>query len=292
MAASRRRTRRRRARRRRRRCRRTRRWSRSRPRRPSRAKRAKAPKPAKGMSALDAAAKALAETGTAMTPKEMIGVMAAKGWWSSPTGKTPAKHALLGVHARGSTRRARRRGSARPHLAGSPSPPGRRRTTRRIGHRIAYEAHAGLVPVGGAKGLRGKEPGAQRVLRDHGPFPSRCRPPLLPCSTRSRQRFSLSRLPLQRPGWDARAGGPRARRRGWQPPPAVPVPWGIAKPGTPPRPSPFRRPLPPSPAAGPGRRSRPAPCPRLAASLPRRSETAQLATTVATKERHGPRVGS
>ena len=48
---------------------------------------------AKGMSALEAAALALAETGKAMTPKEMIGVMAARGWWSSPTGKTP--HATL-----------------------------------------------------------------------------------------------------------------------------------------------------------------------------------------------------
>ena len=48
---------------------------------------------AKGMSALEAAALALAETGKAMTPKEMIGVMAARGWWSSPGGKTP--HATL-----------------------------------------------------------------------------------------------------------------------------------------------------------------------------------------------------
>ena len=40
-------------------------------------------------SALDAAARVLGEAGTAMTCKEMIGAMAAKGYWSSPGGKTP-----------------------------------------------------------------------------------------------------------------------------------------------------------------------------------------------------------
>jgi HB1, ASXL, restriction endonuclease HTH domain len=43
----------------------------------------------KKVSALDAAAKVLAEAGQAMTCKEMIGVMAFKGYWSSPGGKTP-----------------------------------------------------------------------------------------------------------------------------------------------------------------------------------------------------------
>ena len=47
---------------------------------------AKAPK----MSALDAAAKVLAEAGTPMTTGEMIEAMAAKKYWSSPAGKTPA----------------------------------------------------------------------------------------------------------------------------------------------------------------------------------------------------------
>jgi hypothetical protein len=42
------------------------------------------------MSALDAAAKVLTEKGVAMTCPELIGVMAAKGYWSSPNGKTPA----------------------------------------------------------------------------------------------------------------------------------------------------------------------------------------------------------
>ncbi|HLJ92200.1 MAG TPA: winged helix-turn-helix domain-containing protein [Gemmataceae bacterium] len=55
--------------------------------------RAKAPKKEKDpgkLSALDAAAKVLAETGRAMTCQELIGAMAAKGYWSSPAGKTPA----------------------------------------------------------------------------------------------------------------------------------------------------------------------------------------------------------
>jgi hypothetical protein len=51
------------------------------------------PAPAKSpkrMSALDAAAKVLAETGRPMSCAELIAAMAAKGYWSSPKGKTPA----------------------------------------------------------------------------------------------------------------------------------------------------------------------------------------------------------
>jgi short subunit dehydrogenase-like uncharacterized protein len=44
----------------------------------------------KKMSALDAAAKVLGEKGVAMTCPELIGAMAAKGYWTSPGGKTPA----------------------------------------------------------------------------------------------------------------------------------------------------------------------------------------------------------
>lgn len=43
----------------------------------------------KKLSALDAAAKVLAETGTAMTCQELIAAMAEKGYWSSPGGRTP-----------------------------------------------------------------------------------------------------------------------------------------------------------------------------------------------------------
>jgi hypothetical protein len=45
---------------------------------------------AQKLSALDAAARVLAEAGAAMTCQEMIEEMAAKGYWTSPGGKTPA----------------------------------------------------------------------------------------------------------------------------------------------------------------------------------------------------------
>ena len=61
------------------------------------AKKTKAKKAAdkkdRGMSALDAAAKVLGEAGTPMASKEMIDAMSAKGYWTSPGGKTP--HATL-----------------------------------------------------------------------------------------------------------------------------------------------------------------------------------------------------
>jgi HB1, ASXL, restriction endonuclease HTH domain len=43
----------------------------------------------KKLSALDAAARVLAETGAPMGCKELIGAMAGKGYWMSPSGKTP-----------------------------------------------------------------------------------------------------------------------------------------------------------------------------------------------------------
>lgn len=68
--------------------------------RASRAKGAKSAKtkpaaPAKleKLSAIDAAAKILGEHDHAMNCKEMIDAMAAKGYWTSPGGKTP--HATL-----------------------------------------------------------------------------------------------------------------------------------------------------------------------------------------------------
>jgi hypothetical protein len=42
------------------------------------------------LSALDAAVKVLTEAGQAMTCQEMIDTMAAKGYWTSPGGKTPS----------------------------------------------------------------------------------------------------------------------------------------------------------------------------------------------------------
>jgi HB1, ASXL, restriction endonuclease HTH domain len=55
--------------------------------------RAKQEKPAskpKKLSALDAAARVLAEGGQPMNCQEMIDAMAAKGYWTTPGGKTPA----------------------------------------------------------------------------------------------------------------------------------------------------------------------------------------------------------
>ena len=48
------------------------------------------PAQAKKLSALDAAARVLAEGGTSMTTKELIGAMGQKKLWESPNGKTPA----------------------------------------------------------------------------------------------------------------------------------------------------------------------------------------------------------
>jgi hypothetical protein len=57
---------------------------------PKRRRKAAAEAKEKKLSALDAAAKVLAEEGRAMTCQEMIDAMAAKSYWSSPGGKTPA----------------------------------------------------------------------------------------------------------------------------------------------------------------------------------------------------------
>ena len=50
-------------------------------------------KKSKRTSALDAAAKVLAEAGEFLNTKQMIEAMAEKGYWTSPGGKTP--HATL-----------------------------------------------------------------------------------------------------------------------------------------------------------------------------------------------------
>lgn len=57
---------------------------------PAKTKKPRNAKPKK-VSALDAAAKVLAESGQSMNCKEMIEAMAAKGYWTSPGGKTPAQ---------------------------------------------------------------------------------------------------------------------------------------------------------------------------------------------------------
>ena len=51
---------------------------------------AKKEKPEGKLSCLDAAAKVLGESNEPMNTKEMVEAMAAKGYWTSPGGKTPA----------------------------------------------------------------------------------------------------------------------------------------------------------------------------------------------------------
>src|SRR5262249_7724745 len=60
------------------------------PARPNRQRQAAAVPKEKKVSALDAAAKVLAEEGRPMTCQELIEAMAARGYWTSPGGRTPA----------------------------------------------------------------------------------------------------------------------------------------------------------------------------------------------------------
>ena len=53
------------------------------------AARLKKAKPKDKVSAIDAAAKVLSETGQPMTTKELIEAMATQGYWKSPHGLTP-----------------------------------------------------------------------------------------------------------------------------------------------------------------------------------------------------------
>ena len=57
---------------------------------PKKAKKAKGEAKPKKLSAIDAAAKVLAEAGEPMNCQDMIKAMAEKGYWTSPGGKTPA----------------------------------------------------------------------------------------------------------------------------------------------------------------------------------------------------------
>lgn len=50
------------------------------------------------MSALDAAAKVLGEEGVPMNCKGLIAAMEAKGYWSTPGGKTPAATLNASIH--------------------------------------------------------------------------------------------------------------------------------------------------------------------------------------------------
>jgi hypothetical protein len=63
----------------------------------SKKSKANATEKAKKLSALDAAAKILEESGQPMSCQELIEAMAKKGYWSSPGGKTPASTLYSGI---------------------------------------------------------------------------------------------------------------------------------------------------------------------------------------------------
>jgi hypothetical protein len=71
------------------------------------------------LSALDAAAKILGETGQAMTCRELIEAMAAKSYWTSPAGRTPQAtlYAALAREIQTKKDQARFRKSARGKFA-------------------------------------------------------------------------------------------------------------------------------------------------------------------------------
>jgi hypothetical protein len=61
------------------------------------------------MSCLDAAAKLLTETGQPMTCQELIAAIAAKGYWTSPAGKTPQATLYAGIVREMRTKKERAR---------------------------------------------------------------------------------------------------------------------------------------------------------------------------------------
>ena len=77
------------------------------------------------LSCLNAAAKVLAEKGEPMTCKEMIEAMAAKGYWTSPAGKTPAATLyaaiLREITTKGDNSRFAKTGPGKFAANGSPS---------------------------------------------------------------------------------------------------------------------------------------------------------------------------
>ena len=91
---------------------------------PKRGKAKKIETPSGRLSALDAAARVLAESSEPMNCQELIGAMAAKGYWTSPNGKTPGAtlYSALAreIALKGDAARFRRVGPGRFVAAGSP----------------------------------------------------------------------------------------------------------------------------------------------------------------------------
>jgi hypothetical protein len=90
------------------------------PAKPKRQRKAPAEPKEKKVSALDAAARGLAEEGRPMTCKEMIETMAAKGYWTSPGGQPPKRLCIPHYYAN-SRPRAPTPGSSKSIAASSPA---------------------------------------------------------------------------------------------------------------------------------------------------------------------------
>jgi hypothetical protein len=137
------------------------------------AKMAKAPKPEKTqaelpaeaarkrLSALDAAARVLAETGQPMCCTELIAAMTAKGYWTSPAGKTPASTLYAACYA-SSVPRKTRPAFARPSAASSAWP-------SRLGNGVGF-AHVGQRRRGWAYRLSSRRGGVGHRGRNHAGF--------------------------------------------------------------------------------------------------------------------------
>jgi len=81
--------------------------------------------PTKKLSALDAAALVLREAGQPLSCPELIAQMAAKGYWSSPKGQTPASTLYAAI-----AREVKRKGAASRFIKSGPGRFAARRDTR------------------------------------------------------------------------------------------------------------------------------------------------------------------
>ncbi|MBN9517669.1 hypothetical protein J0H58_03980 [bacterium] len=107
------------------------------------------------LSALAAAARVLAETGAALTCQELVGVMAAKGYWTSPGGKTPEAtlHAAISteIRKRGDAARFRKAAPGRFAAAGAAGTltPGTAGRKKAAGRKPADGVSARSAPTAG-----------------------------------------------------------------------------------------------------------------------------------------------
>jgi hypothetical protein len=103
------------------------------------------------LSALDAAAKVLGETETPMTTGAMIEAMGAKGYWSSPNGKTPAATLyaaiLREIGKKGADARFEKVDRGQFTLRGAAAPPTGRKTAKAKARRTEPAAAEDPAPT-------------------------------------------------------------------------------------------------------------------------------------------------